>query len=134
MAEPTEVSVPDLILYAVVVFLPVAAFWTVVLVPRLVRRVVRRFRRPEVIAHGPPIEQLAADLRRVHSCLRHLAPGTPIVRWRATRQAYDTLLMQACLAVEVCHHLDELPPEGFEREMERLRIEEALRAAGLAVP
>jgi hypothetical protein len=134
MAEPTEVSVPDLILYAVVLVLPVAAFWAAVLIPKLFRFVVNRFTRPTVIAHGPPIEQLAADLRRVHRALRHLAPGTPIVRWRATRQAYDTLLTQACLAVEVGHHLDELPQDGFEREMERLRIEEALRAAGLAVP
>ncbi|HEV2781002.1 MAG TPA: hypothetical protein VGX25_16585 [Actinophytocola sp.] len=133
MAAPATVSVPDLVLYAVAVVLPVAAFWAVLAVPRLVEGFKRRFRRPEMIAHGPPIEQLAADLRRVHRVLEHLAPGTTIVRWRATRHAYDSLLTQACAAVEVEHRLDELP-EGFERNMERLRIEEALRAAGLAIP
>jgi hypothetical protein len=130
MAEPATLSVPDLVLYAVVVVLPVVTFWAVLTVPRLVTGIARRVRRPEVIAHGPPIEQLAADLRRVHRTLQHLAPGTPIVRWLATRQAYDTLLVQACAAVEVGHRLDELP-EGFERDMERLRVEEALRAKGL---
>jgi hypothetical protein len=129
----TAVSIPDLVLFAVAVVFPVAAFYTTLAVPRLFGGIVRHFRGPEVYAHGPPIEQLAADLRRVHHALVHLAPGTPIVRWRATRHAYDTLLMQACAAVEVEHRLDELP-EGFEREMERLRIEEALRSAGLAVP
>jgi hypothetical protein len=134
MADQAQLSVPDLLMYAVVVVLPVAVFWAVLTVPRLVGGIVAHFRRPEVIANGPPIEQLAADLRRVHRVLRQLAPGTPIVRWRATRQAYDTLLMQACLALDVPHRLDELPPEGFEREMERLRVEEGLRAAGLKVP
>jgi hypothetical protein len=133
MAAPANLSIPDLVLYAVVVVFPVAAFWAVLAVPRLVHGIVRRFRQPEVIAHGPPIEQLAADLRRVHRVLEHLAPGTTIVRWRATRHAYDTLLIQACAAVQVEHRLDDLP-EGFERNMERLRIEEALRAAGLAIP
>lgn len=134
MADAAQLSIPDLVLYAVVLAMPVTVFWAVLTVPRLVGGIVQHFRRPEIIAHGPPIEQLAADLRRVHRALRQLAPGTPIVRWRATRQAYDTLLIQACLAVDVHHRLDELPPEGFEREMERLRIEEALRAAGLKVP
>ena len=133
MADSATLSVPDLVLYAVVVVMPVAVFWAVLTLPRLVIRVIEHFSTPPVVAHGPPIEQLAADLRRVHRALVNLAPGTPIVRWRATRQAYDTLLAQACEAVNVEHRLDELP-EGFERNMERLRIEEALREAGLAVP
>jgi hypothetical protein len=55
------------------------------------------------------------------------------VRRRATRQAYDALLVQACHAVGEQHWLDTLP-EGVEREVERLRIEESLRRSGLAVP
>ena len=133
MAEPAQISVLDLVLYGVVVVGPVLMFWVVLIVPRLVRGLVRRFGKPPVFAHGPPIEQLAADLRRVHQVLVQLAPGTTIVRWRATRHAYDTLLMQACEALEVAHNLDDLP-EGFERNMERLRVEEALRAAGLEAP
>lgn len=133
MAEPAVLYVPDLVLYAVVVLAPVVLLWMALAVPRLAGRVAERLHRPEVTVHGPPIEQLAADLRRVHRVLQHEAPTTPIVRWRATRQAYDTLLAQACAAVDVGHRLDELP-DGFERDMERLRIEEALRAAGLVVP
>jgi len=133
MAEPAELSIPDLVMYVVVVVVPVVLIWAALAVPRLLGRIVRRLRRPEVIPYGPPIEQLAADLRRVHCALQHEAPAMPIVRWRATRQAYDTLLVQACAAVDVGHRLDELP-DGFERDMERLRIEEALRVAGLAVP
>ncbi|MFL6144194.1 MAG: hypothetical protein ACJ72N_20310 [Labedaea sp.] len=133
MAEPADLSVPDLVMYGIVVVFPVAVLWAALTVPRLVTGIVRRLRGPEVFAHGPPIEQLAADLRRVHLALRNLTPGAPILRWRATRHAYDTLLTQACAAVNVRHRLDELG-EGFERDMERLRIEEALRAAGLAIP
>jgi hypothetical protein len=135
MADTTaQVSVPDLILYVAVMLFPLVAFWAVVLIQRLSEWALNRFGQQKVTAPGPPIEQLAADLRRVHRVLRDFEDGTPIVRWRATRQAYDTLLVQACTAVQVCHQLDELPVDGFEREMERLRIEEALREAGLAVP
>ena len=56
-----------------------------------------------------------------------------MVRRIATRDAYDELLRQACAAVEVRHDLDSLP-EGIERNMERLRVEEALRTAGLTIP
>jgi hypothetical protein len=133
MAEPTALSVPDLVLSGIVVVLPLVVLFAVTTIPRLVRAVARRLHPPELTAHGPPIEQLAADLRRVHRVLRHLPPGTTIVRWRATWHAYDTLLMQACEAVGVRHGLDQLPPAGFERELERLRVEEDLRQAGLAV-
>src|SRR5689334_4500035 len=112
MAEPAALYFPDLVLYAVMVLAPVVLLWMALAVPRLAGRIAQRLHQPEVIAHGPPIEQLAADLRRVHRVLQHEAPVTPIVRWRATRQAYDTLLAQACAAVEVSHRLDELP-DGF---------------------
>lgn len=135
MADTTaQVSVPDVILYVAVMVFPLVAFWVIVLGQRVFQWALNRFGSADVIASGPPIEQLAADLRRVHRVLREFEDGAPIVRWQATRQAYDTLLVQACQAVEVCHQLDELPLDGFEREMERLRIEDALREAGLAVP
>jgi hypothetical protein len=133
MAEPADVSVAQLLMYTFVVVFPVAVFWAVTAVPRLVDGIARRIRPPDLYPHGPPIEQLAADLRRVRYQASHLAPGTPIVRWRATWQAYDTLLAQACAAVDVAHCLHEVP-EGFEREWERLRVEEALRAQGLTLP
>jgi hypothetical protein len=48
-------------------------------------------------------------------------------------QAYDQLLIQACRAVDVSHRIDQLPP-GTDLELERLRVEEQLRDAGLAIP
>jgi uncharacterized heparinase superfamily protein len=120
-------------LFAIAVLAPTLFFWMLVRLPRVVDVVGERIRRRRVQATGLPIEQLAADLRRVHKLLVQCPDGTPMVRRVATRNAYDELLRQACTAVDVRHELDELP-EGMERDMERLRVEEALRAAGLTIP
>jgi hypothetical protein len=113
---------------------PTLLFWLILRVPRMVDAVgayLRRRRRgPEPVC--PPIERLAGDLRRVHRTLVEYPPGTPAVRRRAARQAYDALLAQACTAVDVPHRLDALA-EGVDREVERLRVEEALREAGIRV-
>jgi hypothetical protein len=123
----------NVLLFAVAVLAPTLVFWGIVRVPRLVDAVGERIRRRRVTPKGLPIEQLAADLRRVHRLLVQCPDGTPMVRRVATRDAYDELLRQACAAVEVRHELDVLP-EGMERDMERLRVEEALRDAGLTIP
>jgi hypothetical protein len=123
----------NLVLLVVAVTAPLLVFWLIVRVPRLVDGVgayLRRHRGP-VPAH-PPIERLAADLRRVHRDLAECPPGTPNVRRRATRAAYDALLTQACAAVEVPHRLADLP-DGIDRDVERLRVEDALRTAGVRV-
>lgn len=128
-----EVPVANVLLLVLAVLTPVLAFWVLVRVPRVVDGIgayLRRRRAP--VPAGPPIERIAADLRRVHRTLVGFPPGTPNVRRLATRAAYDTLLGQACAAVEVTHRLDELP-EGVARDLERLRVEEELRRAGLAV-
>ncbi|MBP2324311.1 hypothetical protein JOF56_004696 [Kibdelosporangium banguiense] len=119
----------NMLLYLVIVISPVAACWMVMRLPRLIRRLRRR---PQVVSTHPPIEKVAADLRRLHNLLAQFGPGTPIVRRRGTLQAYDCLLMQACTAVEVDHRLDRLPP-GTSLELERIRVEESLRAAGLVI-
>jgi hypothetical protein len=128
------VPVGNLVLLAIVVIAPSLLFWLMVRTPRTVDAVgayLRRRRRgPEPVA--PPIERLAADLRRVHRTLAEFPAGTPAVRRRATRQAYDALLVQACAALDVPHRLDTVA-EGVDREVERLRIEEALQAAGVRV-
>jgi len=123
----------NVLLFAVAVFAPTLVFWGLVRVPRLVDLIGERIRKRRVVAKSLPIEQLAADLRRVHRLLVQCPDGTPMVRRVATRDAYDELLRQACAAVEVRHELD-LLPEGMERDMERLRVEEALRDAGLTIP
>jgi hypothetical protein len=123
----------NLVLLAIAVIAPTLLFWVILRLPRTVDAVgayLRKRRGPEPAA--PPIERLAADLRRVHRALAEFPPGTPAVRRRATRQAYDALLVQACAAVEVDHRLD-TATEGMDREVERLRVEEALRDAGVRV-
>lgn len=128
-----DTPVANVLLFALAVVAPTLVFWGVVRLPRVVDNIGERIRRRRVVAKGLPIEQLAADLRRVHRLLVQTPDGTPMVRRIATRDAYDELLRQACAAVDVQHELDTLP-EGMERDMERLRIEEALRSAGLTIP
>lgn len=79
-----------------------------------------------------PIERIAADLRRVRRTLANFEPGTSAVKKIAARQAYDALLVQACDALEVEHRLHVLP-EGVDRGIERLRVQECLRELGLSV-
>ncbi|MGH3876655.1 MAG: hypothetical protein ACRDSK_06410 [Actinophytocola sp.] len=123
----------NVLLFALAVLGPALVFWLLVRMPRMVDVLGERIRRRRAVPTGLPIEQLAADLRRVHRLLVQTPDGTPMVRRIATRDAYDELLRQACAAVEVRHDLDALP-EGIERNMERLRVEEALRSAGLTIP
>jgi hypothetical protein len=128
------IPMANVLLVVAAVVAPTLLFWVLLRVPRTVDAVgafVRRRRAPSVAAL--PIERLTADLRRVHRTLAEYPPGTPNVRRRATRDAYDALLTQACAAVDVPHRLGELP-EGTARELERLRVEEALRATGLTMP
>ncbi|MFC4005288.1 hypothetical protein ACFS2C_26200 [Prauserella oleivorans] len=120
--------VGNILIYLVAVALPSVVFSLVLAIPRLVDKYARRREPPPPV---PPVERLAADLRRVHRSLVALAPDAPVVRRRATIEAYDTLLAQACQAVRVPHQLDTV--DGIEREIERLRVEEALRGAGLAI-
>ncbi|MFD4191313.1 MULTISPECIES: hypothetical protein [Amycolatopsis] len=122
--------VVNVAIYLVVCATPPVLFWLASKAPA-VAAAFRRRREPA--PSGLPIERLAADLRRVHRCLTDLAPDAPMLRRRATHQAYDALLVQACAALGLPHWLDELP-EGVERDIERLRVEESLRRAGLVVP
>jgi hypothetical protein len=131
MAAENGVPIGNILLYLVVVVAPVAGCWLLWTLSRLGREWSRRRRQPE--PSGLPIERLSADLRRVHRSLTELAPDAPALRRKATSQAYDALLAQACAAVRVEHRLDTVP-EGLEREIERLRVEEALREAGLGIP
>jgi hypothetical protein len=127
------VPVGNLVLLAVAVIAPSLLFWGLLRVPRMVDAAGAYLRRRRGPAPScPPIERLAADLRRVRRILAEFPPGTPAIRRRATRQAYDALLVQACAAVDVPHRLDTLA-EGVDREVERLRVEEALCAAGVRV-
>ena len=89
------------------------------------RQAVRELRHQQ----GVPIEQLAADLRRLRAIL-----GTDAHRSAAhqmgNRLAYDKLLMQVCEMLEVEHDLQS-ESIGFERDIERIRVEAELERAGL---
>ncbi|MCX2952664.1 hypothetical protein [Lentzea sp. NEAU-D7] len=94
---------------------------------------VKALLRPSApVPHHRPIERVAADLRRVRRARACFEPGTSAVKKIAARQAFDALLVQACSALEVEHRLGSLP-EGVDREIERLRVEERLRDLGLSV-
>ncbi|TNC27241.1 hypothetical protein [Amycolatopsis alkalitolerans] len=127
------VPIGNVLIYLAVCAVPPVVFWLGSKVPRLVDSIGERHRGRRPLPEGPPIERLAADLRRVHRVLEQLPPNSPELRRRATNQAYDALLAQACHAVGEQHWLDTVP-EGLEREIERLRVEESLRRRGLAVP
>ena len=76
----------------------------------------------------PPIEQIASDLRRLGRHRLGLANRNPV--WHeAVRQAYDDRLRLACGCLGIQQHLTEL--DGLDLEIERVRVEGELRAAGL---
>ena len=99
--------------------------WTVALLRRC-----RLLRPPREAIPAPPVEQIAADLRRLAASVRDLPRGTSRARQRGVLMAYDDVLVAATRALGVPHALDALPP-GFDRDIERARVEGALEAAGL---
>jgi len=77
----------------------------------------------------PPIEWLARDLRRLD---RQRQGGLTLEseRWlAAVMRAYDERLCLACECLGVAENLR--PLDGLDREIERVRVEGALEAAGL---
>jgi hypothetical protein len=77
---------------------------------------------------GPPFEEVAADLRRLARQRAEVAPRSP-VWFAAVHRAYDERLRVACRELRIAEHLHEL--EGIDLEIERLRVEGLLQAAGL---
>jgi hypothetical protein len=92
-----------------------------------------RRRREPVAPAGRPIEQVAADLRRLGHQLARVPAGAPMARRRGLQAAYDDVLAEAARLLEVPHSLGEAPP-GRARDVERLRVQAALAHAGLVVP
>lgn len=94
------------------------------------RLFIRRHLPPPTAPSGQPIEALAADLRRLRAATLAVQPGSSHVRRSATVAAYDDVLVQACLALDLPDTLTALAP-GTDREAERLRVEALLEVAGL---
>lgn len=82
--------------------------------------------RPE----HPPIERVAADLRRLRRTAETLPVGASFVRTIGVLHAYDYVLTVACEQLEVPTRLMQLP-DGKPRILERLRLEFLLGECGL---
>ena len=79
---------------------------------------------------GPPIERIAADVRRIRTDIRHTPPGMPVARRRGWSAAYDDVLIAACRALDLETRLgSQLAPRDLE--LERERVERMLVRAGL---
>ncbi len=91
------------------------------------RRDVRALRRPS----GVPIEQVAADIRRLR-LLVSVESERSAVQQLGARMAYDQVLIQACTMLGIEHELTD-GVAGMDREIERLRVEAALENAGLTL-
>jgi hypothetical protein len=125
--------VEPVVLLLVAAALPTLAGVAVIGAVRLGRQVAERERGP--VPLGPPIEQIAADLRRLNHERRQQvgrgpAPGRG-VRSRALTAAYVDVLTTACEVLEV------LPPhlraDGRVTRGEIERVEAELRRQGLDV-
>ena len=89
------------------------------------RQGVRELRHQQ----GVPIEQLAADLRRLRAILGSDSHKSA-AHQMGNRLAYDKLLIQVCEMLEIEHELGG-DSVGFERDIERIRVEAELERAGL---
>ena len=128
---------PDVLLQARGMLLVVLMAVAPVVILRVMLRRIDRWRSPDLPAGGKaparrPLEAVAADLRRLDRQFALVAPGAPLVRWRALWAAYDRVLAEAAALLEVPHTLD-TAPVGISRDIERLRVVSALEARGLVV-
>lgn len=76
----------------------------------------------------PPFEKVAADLRRLARQRVAMAARSPV--WvAAVQRAYDERLQVACRELEIAEYLQQL--DGVDLDIERVRVEGLLAAAGL---
>jgi hypothetical protein len=91
----------------------------------------RRRRPPEPVEPARrPIQDVAADLRRLSRQLALVPARTPQARRLGIEAAYDDVLVEAARQLEIPEALREARP-GRPRDAERRRVEIALAAAGL---
>ena len=100
------------------------------------RWVTRRWKRRQAAKHPEPwrrpLQVVAADVRRLGRSLSLVPAGAPMARRRALIAAYDDVLLEAAVLLEIPNEL-RTTPDGPARDVERLRLLAALEAAGLAV-
>ena len=91
------------------------------------RRNLRAMRRQQ----GVPLEQVAANLRRLRGVLTVDAHRSA-VHQIGNRVAYDQVLIQASEMLQIEHDLARRSA-GMERNIERLRVEAELERAGVVL-
>ncbi|MBW0104940.1 hypothetical protein [Pseudonocardia sp. KRD291] len=130
-----------IVLFALIAFSPAVLLWLVLRLPRAVRVLWDRWRpAPPVRATRAPLQDLVADLRRLHAEHRGPPPSTR-VRRTAVLAAYDDVLLDVCAAVGIPD-----PPLratvtaggtagalDADRSLARLRTEAAVEEAGIAL-
>ena len=92
------------------------------------RRNLRAMRRQQ----GAPLEQVAANLRRLRGVLTVDDEHRPAVHQIGDRVAYDQVLIQASEMLQIEHDLAK-HSAGMERNIERLRVEAELERAGVVL-
>jgi len=90
------------------------------------RRNLRAMRRQQ----GVPLEQVAANLRRLRGVL--IVDAHRSVHQIGNRVAYDQVLIQASEMLQIEHDLAK-HSAGMERNIERLRVEAELERAGVVL-
>lgn len=98
--------------------------------PRLARR-LGLAAEPVPEPADPPLDRVADNLRRIARSADQ-AEGMTRVRRQGLQMAHDDLLVTACRQLDVPNALADTPA-GWGRDVERLRVEAALRAAGLVI-
>ena len=82
---------------------------------------------------GRPIEEIAADLRRLAGRYHTLDPRTSYIKVEAVRHAYDRTLAECCASLSITQLLGVLPA-GPELDAERERVEVQLAGCGVRFP
>jgi hypothetical protein len=100
-------------------------------------RMVRRRWNSASAARRPvparrPLQVVAADVRRLGRQITVVPAGAPMAHRRALAAAYDDVLVEVAVLLDVPNDLRALPP-GPARDAARLRLLADLEEAGLAV-
>lgn len=85
---------------------------------------------------GRPLEDLAADVRRLRHEMDQMPSGTPVARRQGLQLAYDDALLEVCRTLEVSPELaQDLATQqlGPARDVSRLLVEQELAARGLTL-
>jgi hypothetical protein len=90
----------------------------------------RAARRPEPWRR--PLQVVAADVRRLGRQLSLVPGGAPMARRRALIAAYEDVLVEAAVLLDIPNDL-RTAPSGPVRDAARLRLLADLEEAGLAV-